>query len=153
MQCCKLVIACLASAPACGMLTEMRDAVIWGGAVLIGIAVERIVPDAPVAALVLAIATPVVVLLVVRRLPAAMFALSGVVVGVFGDWWKGLLETEARCNAPLVPGRVVCSRFGEAIPSLTATIALVAIGLAIAVAAIWMTRARQRVSTPADKDS
>jgi hypothetical protein len=127
------------------MLMEMREAVIWGGAVLVGIAAEwLLIPDAPTAALLLTVATPVAVLLVARRLPVALFALSGVVVGVFGYWLKGLLESEARCNAPFVPGRVVCSRFGEPIPNLTVTIALVAIGLAIAVAAIWMTRARRR---------
>ncbi len=135
------------------MLIDMRDAVVWAGAVLVGIAVERLAPDAPIAALVLAVGTPIAVLLVVRRLPAAMFALSGVVVGWFGYWLKGILETEARCNAPPLPGQVTCSRFGGPIPNLTVTIALVAIGLAIAVAAIWMTRARQRVSAPVDENS
>lgn len=128
-----------------GMLMEMRDAVIWGGAVFVGIAAVRlVVPLAPVAAFVLTVAAPVAVLLVVRRLPVALLALSGVVVGAFGYWLKVVLESEAQCNVPRLPGRVVCSRFGGPIPSLTVTITLVAIGLAIGIAALWMTRARQR---------
>ena len=122
---------------------EVRGALIWVGAVVVGIGAEwLLIPVAPTAALVLTVAAPIVVLVVARRLPAAMFALSGVVVGVFGFWLKVVLEWEARCSAPRLSGQVTCSRFSGPIPDVTVTTALVAIGLLIAIAAAWMTRAR-----------
>jgi hypothetical protein len=122
----------------------MRVALTWTGAVLVGVLVMRPpLPLDPIAPLVAMIGVPLVALITFRQLAPAVFALSGILVGVMGYWTANLIWWDMRCAAH-GPGQVTCSRFGEPTPSLAVSALIVGAALILAAVTAWTTRSQLR---------
>jgi len=119
------------------------EASLWLAAALVGVTAMRWM-EAGVAPLVAIAAAPVVAWSVYKRAVAAVIGLSGAIGGVMGYWFANLVWWDWRCGAPLGPGEVLCSRFGEPQPSLTLTAIALVCTVLVAVGAAWVARRGSR---------
>jgi len=123
----------------------MRVVLTWTGAVLVGVLVMRPpLPLDPIVPVVAMIAVPLVALITFRQLAPALSALSGILVGVMGYWTANLIWWDMRCGAPVGPGQVTCSRFGEPTPSVAVSALIVGAALVLAAVTAWTTRSQLR---------